>query len=168
MLFRSACALPAAERAGTISPGGNTLSLAGAGAAASGYVGCFASSDDRFSVIQGSSAVADRTTLTLVAPTEVFDNEHVIEYGNAALALGLLGESDSLIWYLPTIADLPVTGSPSLGELTPGWVTPALLLLFVTALSAFVWRGRRFGPLVAENLPVTVIASETIDRKSVV
>ena len=50
----AACSLPAAERAGTISPGGNTLSLAGAGAAASAYVGCFASSDDRFSVIHGA------------------------------------------------------------------------------------------------------------------
>ncbi|MFT2816875.1 DUF4350 domain-containing protein [Leifsonia sp. A12D58] len=162
----AACALPAAERAGSISPGGNTLSLAGAGAAASAYVGCFPSSDDRFSVIRGNSAVAATTTLTLVAPTEVFDNEHIVEYGNAALSLGLLGESDSLIWYLPTIADLPVTGPPSLGELTPGWVTPALLLLVVTALGAFIWRGRRFGPLVAENLPVTVIASETMEGRA--
>ena len=31
----------------------------------------------------------------------------------------------------------------------------------VTAIAAAFWRGRRFGPLVVENLPVTVRASET-------
>ena len=29
-----------------------------------------------------------------------------------------------------------------------------------------VWRGRRFGPLVAENLPVTVRASETMEGRA--
>ena len=174
------CDVPAAKRADTITPGGNTLSLAGIEAPdpADGFdafSGCFPSSADRYSVVQGQvtpgSLAGDGTaaaqhTVTLVATTDIFDNEHIVEYGNAALALGLLGESDSLVWYLPTQADVPVTGPPSLGELTPGWVTPVLLLLVATAIAAFIWRGRRFGALVAENLPVIVTASETMEGRA--
>ena len=50
----------------------------------------------------------------------------------------------------------------TLGELTPPWVTPVLVLLVLTFVAAAVWRGRRFGPLVIENLPVTVRSSETM------
>jgi hypothetical protein len=41
-----------------------------------------------------------------------------------------------------------------------------LLLLGLTAVAAAFWRGRRFGPLVAENLPVTVKASETMEGRA--
>jgi len=50
----------------------------------------------------------------------------------------------------------------TIGDLTPLWVTPVLSLLVVTVLAAAIWQGRRFGPLVIENLPVTVRASETM------
>ena len=149
------CALPAANRAEELIPGGDTLSLP----ADSRFRGCFPSGDNTFSVVANDRA-------TLVADLRVFNNENVAGYGNAALALGLLGQSDSLIWYLPTLADLPRTGPPSLAELTPGWVTPVLLLLGLTAVAAAFWRGRRFGPLVAENLPVTVKASETMEGRA--
>ena len=149
------CALPAANRAEELIPGGDTLSLP----ADSRFRGCFPSGDNTFSVVANDRA-------TLVADLRVFNNENVAGYGNAALALGLLGQSDSLIWYLPTLADLPRTGPPSLAALTPGWVTPVLLLLGLTAMAAAFWRGRRFGPLVAENLPVTVKASETMEGRA--
>ena len=149
------CALPTANRAGELIPGGDTLTFP----SDSPFTGCFPSGDNSFSVVAN-----DRTTL--VADLRVFNNENVAGYGNAALALGLLGQSDSLIWYLPTLADLPRTGPPSLAALTPGWVTPVLLLLGLTAIAAAFWRGRRFGPLVAENLPVTVKASETMEGRA--
>lgn len=149
------CALPAANRAGELIPGGDTLTFP----SDSRFTGCFPSGDNSYTVVAN-----DRTTL--VADLRVFNNENVAGYGNAALALGLLGQSDSLIWYLPTLADLPRTGPPSLAALTPGWVTPVLLLLGLTALAAAFWRGRRFGPLVAENLPVTVKASETMEGRA--
>jgi hypothetical protein len=41
-----------------------------------------------------------------------------------------------------------------------------MLLLGLTAIAAAFWRGRRFGPLVAENLPVTVKASETMEGRA--
>jgi hypothetical protein len=91
-------------------------------------------------------------------------NEFVIEKGNAALALNLLGGSEVLVWYLPGLDD--VAAPPPLGELSPNWVTPTVLLLAVTALAAAFWRGRRLGPLVVENLPVVVRASETMEGRA--
>jgi hypothetical protein len=154
------CDLAAAGRAETISPGGKTLRVA---PNTPGYTGCFPGDDGSYSVIERT---VDDRRLTLVADTAVFANDEVATFGNAALALNLLGADDTLVWYLPTLADVPATGPPSLGALTPGWVTPALVLLMVTAISAMIWRGRRFGPLVAENLPVVVRASETMEGRA--
>ncbi|ANP71637.1 DUF4350 domain-containing protein [Cryobacterium arcticum] len=154
------CELPAAERAGSISPGGKTLGLP---AGSVGYTGCFPGDGSTFSVVE---RVTDGRTLTLVADTSVFANDEIATFGNAALALSLLGQDDTLVWYLPTIGDVAATGPPSLGDLTPGWVTPVMVLLFVVAITAMVWRGRRFGPLVAEDLPVVVRASETMEGRA--
>jgi hypothetical protein len=154
------CTVAAAEKAEKIAPGGKTLGL---DSDATGYTGCFPSGDGTFSVVQRAM---DGQTLTLVADTAVFANDEIATWGNAALALNLLGAEDTLVWYLPTLADVAVTGPPSLGALTPGWVTPVLVLLVVTAFAAMIWRGRRFGPLVAENLPVVVRASETMEGRA--
>ncbi|MDJ0339075.1 DUF4350 domain-containing protein [Cryobacterium sp. PH31-O1] len=157
------CVLPAANRAGELLPGGDTLSIPAGEHPL--VTGCFASSTDTFSLIQVENE-ATGGIVSLVPDARVFNNENVTGYGNAALALGLLGESDSLVWYLPTLADLPRTGPPSLAALTPGWVSPVAVLLVLAAVAAAFWRGRRFGPLVAENLPVTVKASETMEGRA--
>ena len=162
--LQAGCALTAAVKAGTISPGGRTLTvIAPEKPGPATLTGCFPSDDATFSLVQ---RVEDGRTLTLIPDPAVLSNGTVDTFGNAALALNLLGASDTLVWYLPTLADVPATGPPSLGELTPGWVTPSLLLLALVAVAAFVWRGRRFGPLVAENLPVTVRASETMEGRA--
>ncbi|MDJ0323881.1 DUF4350 domain-containing protein [Cryobacterium sp. PH31-AA6] len=160
----ASCDIPAAVKAGRVSPGGKTLSITANGDAdADGLTGCFPSGATAFSLV--SRTAGDRT-LTLVADTAVFRNDTITLDGNAALALNLLGSGGDLIWYLPTLADVARTGPPSLGELTPGWVTPTLVLLVLVSLAAMVWRGRRFGPLVAENLPVTVRAGETMEGRA--
>ncbi|MFC6354831.1 DUF4350 domain-containing protein [Luethyella okanaganae] len=157
----ASCAVPAARKAGQITPGTNTLSLAGD--ASGSLTGCFPSGGDTYALVQRQSG---STTLTLVAPTEVFSNDTIADFGNAALALNLLGEHETLVWYIPTLADVAVDGPPSLAELTPGWVTPVLSLAAVVALAAAVWRGRRFGAIVVENLPVVVKASETMEGRA--
>ncbi|TFD77352.1 DUF4350 domain-containing protein [Cryobacterium fucosi] len=154
------CDIPAAVQADSLSPGGKTLTIA---VGAAGLTGCFPTGQNAFAMVARGDA--DRT-VTLVADTAVFSNDTVTRGGNAALALNLLGAGGDLVWYLPTFADVARTGPPSLGELTPGWVTPTLVLLVLVALAAAVWRGRRFGPLVAENLPVTVRASETMEGRA--
>jgi len=88
------------------------------------------------------------------------------EHAQASRALGLLGAHRTLVWYLPTVADVPATGAPDLAALTPGWVTPVVLLALATALAAALWRGRRFGPLVVERLPVVVRAEETMEGRA--
>ncbi|UGB36028.1 DUF4350 domain-containing protein [Microbacterium sp. cx-55] len=92
--------------------------------------------------------------------TALFTNATLASDGNAALALNLLGARDRVVWFVPSLADSDGAAG-TLGELTPGWVSPAIVLLLAAALAAIIWRGRRFGPLVRERLPVTVRGSET-------
>lgn len=41
-----------------------------------------------------------------------------------------------------------------------------IILLIGVGVACVIWRGRRFGPLVAERLPVTVPAAETIEGRA--
>ncbi|MFP3821739.1 hypothetical protein SB658_23880, partial [Bacillus sp. SIMBA_008] len=62
--------------------------------------------------------------------------------------------------------DIEGQSPDTLGSLTPPWVTPVILLLLAAGVAAAIWRGQRFGPLVAETLPVTVRASETMHGRA--
>ena len=154
------CTLDAAEKAGSIGADGSGFRYLGDDASA---VACFDSGDDVFSLIQVDT---DAGLATVVGSTDVFDNEHIAQFGNAALALNLLGENENLVWYLPGFADLGSDAPPTLGELSPDWVLPVTSLLLLTVIAAGVWRGRRFGPLIVENLPVTVRANETMQGRA--
>jgi hypothetical protein len=104
-------------------------------------------------------------TVTVLGATTALTNGAVLDDDDAAFALALLGRTDHVVWYLPSPDDVP-EGSGTLATLTPGWVTPALALLALTAVLAGVWRGRRLGPLVVERLPVVVRASETTEGRA--
>lgn len=131
---------------------------------ADGVEGCFGS-DDASAVLLDES---DGTTRIVVEGARLFGNAYLAEDGNAALGLSLLGQTDRVVWYVPSFTDTDIEGKTpdTLGSLTPGWVTPAILLLIVAGLCVALWRGRRFGPLVAEMLPVTVRASETMHGRA--
>jgi predicted nucleic acid-binding protein len=89
-------------------------------------------------------------------------NSRVDEDGNAALALRALGQHESLTWFVPGLLDTSVVGDEEVGVAAlPPWVAVVLVQLLVVALFAALWRGRRLGPLVTEDLPVVVRASET-------
>jgi hypothetical protein len=125
--------------------------------------GCFPSGDDAVALVR----LTDGSRETVVVDADpLFTNDQVARNGNAAVALTALGSRPTLVWYTPGLGDVEVDGPPSLAELTPGWVTPLALLLGVVALAAAFWRGRRFGPLVVEDLPVTVRASETMEGRA--
>lgn len=106
------------------------------------------------------------TTVLLLASSEPFTNEHIAVAGNAALALNLLGATAELTWYRPSPLDVPGAVTPTLADLTPPWVTPLAILLLLAGVAAAVWRGRRFGPLVVERLPVIVRARETVEGRA--
>ena len=112
-----------------------------------------------------AQTINDDDSVTVVG-SQLFDNEHIGQAGNAALAIGLLGGDRTLVWYLPTQADVRASGPPTLAQLTPPWLTPAIMLLIAVVVAAAVWSGRRFGPLVIEDLPVVVHAGETMHGRA--
>lgn len=135
-------------------------------APADGVQGCFRDSEgDGAAVLIDDS---DGVRRTVVDGARLFSNARLAEDGNAALGLALLGQTSKVVWYVPSYEDTDIEAeSPeTLGTLTPDWLTPAILLLLMTGLAAGLWRGRRFGPLVAESLPVTVRASETMHGRA--
>ncbi|TBN55996.1 DUF4350 domain-containing protein [Glaciihabitans arcticus] len=148
------CALPVAERAETISAEGDGYRLLDD---AEGVTECFTDGDVS-SLLQLDN---DDRTISVLGAAAALTNEHIGEVGNAALALGLLGENDTLIWYIPGPGDVD-SSTATLGQLSPPWVLPAIGVVGLAVLAAAFWRGRRFGPLIVENLPVTVRASETM------
>ncbi|MFJ4037682.1 DUF4350 domain-containing protein [Microbacterium sp. NPDC090007] len=152
----AACDVPAAQNARTARVG--SLFVPG-----TGVQGCFAT-DGGYGLL--TVAEADRT-VTAIDGLATVTNAALPRDGDAALALGVLGQSERLVWYVPSPGDAdPGTAPPTISELTPPWVTPAIVLLLVSALVAAVWRGRRFGPLVTERLPVTVRANETTEGRA--
>jgi hypothetical protein len=153
------CDLPAVRTAGTVSGGGRLYDARHADGATS----CLRAKGGA-GIVQLEAHGVRTTVLGLGAALQ---NGTVVHDGNAALALNLLGGHHALIWYLPGFDDLGDGGPPaSLADLTPPWVTPLMLLLLVTALAAALWRGRRLGRVVVENLPVTVRASETMEGRA--
>jgi len=158
-----ACTARPAERAEALSSGQRLLTVDDE-AVAAGWQGCFRDGEFGYAVVTGPGPSG--ADVALVAASTVFENEHVDESGNAALAIGLLGESDELVWYLPGPGDADAAEAPTLAELTPGWVSPVMVLAIAVTIVAGVWRGRRFGPLVVERLPVQVPAGETSEGRA--
>jgi Domain of unknown function (DUF4350) len=160
---RPGCGWPGARLAGTAATGGVLLnsavrgawlcypaaSVTGAGAVPG--TGCA-------SVVRYTSHGRVITVLGTGAP---LTNGYLGEDGNAALALNLLAPDARVAWLLP--APVAVTGGGSVPSLIPGPMYLVLAELAVAAVLAALWRMRRFGPLVAEPLPVVVRASETAE-----
>jgi hypothetical protein len=106
------------------------------------------------------------TEVTVLGAGSALRNDLVTAAGNAELALNLLGHTETLIWYFPSEADLYEDTDLSLADLQAPWTVPLTLLIGLIVLAAAVWRGRRFGPLVIENLPVVVRSGETMEGRA--
>ncbi|MEW2317972.1 DUF4350 domain-containing protein [Streptomyces bauhiniae] len=155
------CALPAARRAGSAETGGIRYRTTADDADA-----CYPS-ERRATLLRLPAASGTGDTVLLGAP-DILLNNRLDKQGNASLALQLLGSRPHLVWYLPSLADSSATdtGRKSLFDLLPsGWLW-GTLQLFVAAVLAAFWRGRRFGPLVPEKLPVVIRASETTEGRA--
>lgn len=147
------CTIGAAERAGIID--GDAIVLYDTDADAA----CFDDTDGS-AVLRSERSGA---TITILGAGEALENGTIEQAGNAALALGTLGEHPRLIWYSPSPADV---GIVTLGDVTPGWVNPLAWTAALTLLAAALWRGRRLGPVVIENLPVVVKTTETMEGRA--
>ncbi|MEP6842472.1 MAG: DUF4350 domain-containing protein [Pseudolysinimonas sp.] len=167
--FSADCPVGAVQKAGTVSASGLGYRIT---AQQDGVSADERAARDAITCLtkKGASALVQlprgSQTLTILGLGSALQNGTIATKGNAALALNLLGAHPTLIWYVSSYADLQQGQIPTLADLTPGWVTPLLILLALAGIAAAVWRGRRFGPIVVENLPVVVRASETMEGRA--
>lgn len=104
-------------------------------------------------------------TITVVGTADFMVNDGLLKEGNAALAMNLAGTRQRLVWYAPQRVEGESETSSSITDLIPDRVVWAVVQLCLVVLLVAWWRGRRVGPLVAEELPVVVRASETVEGR---
>lgn len=104
-------------------------------------------------------------TVTLVGSTDFMTNGGLSRAGNAALAMNLAGEHARLVWYAPQRVEGDSSSAASIFDLIPDNVSWLVWQLSLAVILVAVWKGRRIGPLVAEDLPVVVRASETVEGR---
>ncbi len=104
-------------------------------------------------------------TVTVVGSTDFMTNDGLLHAGNAALAMNLAGDRPRLIWYAPHRVEGENSAPTSIYDLIPANVTWIAWQLALVVLLVALWKGRRIGPLVAEELPVVVRASETVEGR---
>ena len=148
------CALPAATVAGAaeLSFGGYTIN--------GSWLGCYPAGD-------GDALVSSTTggrTVTLIGNGLFLQNSAIAHEGNAALALGLLDSHPDVVWLVPdpALAATPTEKQVGVSDLLPNRLQWAVVQLIVAVIVIALWRGRRFGRLVPEELPVVVRQSETV------
>jgi hypothetical protein len=103
--------------------------------------------------------------VTVVGSADFMTNAGLLKEGNAALAMNLAGARPRLIWYAPQQFETDSHGGSSLTDLIPDRAKWVMWQLCVAVILVAFWRGRRVGPLVAEELPVVVRASETVEGR---
>lgn len=104
-----------------------------------------------------------KRTITVIGSETFMTNADLAREGNAALAMNLAGTSDRLIWYAPQHIQGAKSGKAAIAGLIPSNLRWLFWQLCLALALAAVWKGRRLGPLVAEQLPVVVRASETVE-----
>ena len=148
------CSLPAATFAGAaeLPFGGYTIN--------GSWLGCYPTED--------SDAVVTSTTgtrtMTLVGSGLFLQNSAIDRQGDAALALGLLDAHADVVWLVPDAlaAATPADNRVGVSDLLPTRLQWAVVQLIIAVIVIALWRGRRFGRLVPEELPVVVRQSETV------
>lgn len=129
--------------------------------------------------VEGSAGGAEGSALVRVAAGETtvdvlgvsVANETLAQPGRAALLMNLLGSQPQLVWLMSPPAEPAeaVEGTEDRPEaakqptLLPGWWQPTLAMAGIALLVVGIWRGRRLGPIISEQLPVAIRASETVE-----
>lgn len=148
------CALREADRAGSVDFGpSNTFRAVGGRAVTSCYGGALVRYRD------------GERTVTVVGSTDFMTNGGLLQAGNAALAMNLAGQHPRLVWYAPQRVEGQSSGSTTIFGVIPANVIWMVVQLWLAVLLIALWKGRRIGPLVAEDLPVVVRASEAVEGR---
>ncbi|MGF1432554.1 DUF4350 domain-containing protein, partial [Kitasatospora sp. LaBMicrA B282] len=156
------CDLPEAQRAGSAELGGQLYQVE----EGTDALGCYPR--DGFPALARTTSLAG-TDVIVVGSGRFLTNQRLAHDGNAALALGLLGAHPHLTWLLPDYQAQATAAGPapkSLTQLIPtGWHWAGVQLAIAVVLTA-LWRARRLGPVVEEQLPVVVRAAETTEGRA--
>ncbi len=149
-LLQPGCTDPVALRAGAINLPDHALAYTLPGA-----TGCYPTAAGGFT--ETRVEVDGTPIIVWGAPPR---NETLAQQGDAAFATGLLGSRGRVIWLMSrTQSDPGASGS----RLLPGWWTAAGVQAVLGVAVLGLWRGRRFGPVIVEKLPVVVRAAETLE-----
>ncbi|WP_406148457.1 DUF4350 domain-containing protein [Streptomyces sp. NBC_01012] len=168
------CELPAARTAGATDMGGIHY-----GTDVREATACYPDHGLASLLVVPGQAAGD--TVLLGSP-DILYNDRLDQQGNASLGLQLLGSRPHLVWYLPSLDDPSAaeggtSGGGDSGDngsggesgfialIPSGWLWGTLQLALAAVLAA-MWRGRRFGPLVTERLPVAIRASESTEGRA--
>jgi hypothetical protein len=155
-LREPSCSLPAATVAGSAQLKGDGYTLSDGGQ------GCYPDSDG-FALV---TFAASGHRVTLLSDGTPFMNSTLAKQGNAALALGLLDTHPDVVWLVPPQIAPASGGTQSVTSLLPSRLKLAFLQLIIAVVVIAVWRGRRLGRLVSEELPVVVRQAETVRGRS--
>ncbi|HYB35267.1 MAG TPA: DUF4350 domain-containing protein [Mycobacterium sp.] len=148
------CALREANRAGSVQFGpSNTYQAVGDRVLTSCYDGVLVRYRD------------GERTVTVVGNTDFMTNKGLLRAGNAALAMNLAGTRPRVVWFAPQRVEGETSASATIFDVIPDKVTWVVWQLALVVILLALWKGRRLGPLVAENLPVVVRASETVEGR---
>lgn len=104
-------------------------------------------------------------TITVVGSNDFMTNGGLLTEGNAALAMNLAGARPRLVWFAPSRVEGQKSTPSSISDLIPDNVTWIVWQLWLVVILVALWKGRRIGPLVAEEIPVVVRASETVEGR---
>jgi Domain of unknown function (DUF4350) len=144
------CDLPAAVAAGAVRfPAGTARYAAPAKAAGRCYDG----------------RVLRSSRLVVIGSAAILRNDTLANPGVAALALNLISDDGAvtdMLWLLPG-GDAHGPGPGSVWQLFPDGARRAAGWALVVGLLLVLWRARRLGPVVSEQLPVVVRAAEVVE-----
>ncbi|MDO5672181.1 MAG: DUF4350 domain-containing protein [Actinomycetaceae bacterium] len=122
--------------------------------------GCFASPSSNDEDGYGFVSVQHRdASIHVLASPEILTNENADQLGNAALGLGIMGKYPQLRWVYGTEYAQASNESPSIYFPQLMWL---LILSTVSVLLFAAAKGRRFGRVVAEQMPVVIHAAESV------
>jgi hypothetical protein len=130
----------------------------------SGATTCFPDKSDGGGAMVSLPGAAGRPPVILLGDDTLISNGTILDSDNAAIALHLFGQTDHLIWYVPSLADVAPSESSS-RAIAPLWFGPGVAVATSAVVFLCLWRGRRLGRLVTEPLPVIVRAVETTESR---
>ena len=153
----AAAAASVAGSRGSVQINGDT------GGEEAGVIGCFpiAQEDPEDGHTYAAYAVTTTRgggTLRVIADATTVTNSRLTEAGHASLGMRVLGHHEHMVWF-----DASQRQAPTVWDTVsmPLWMPVLLLQGGVIICALAVVRGRRFGRIVVERLPVVVRATET-------